>query len=315
MARFADKSQQRGIGLLTRRAAGSSGLGGGDEPVLSCFGVRSTRSHVPFASSRRVTCASRPVASAAAVFRSVQEFAGLWHQFLRCSTALLGWRWGARHRSAPLSCHRFVQFGGWRRTGAFLCGRSINTGLGSLFAGPAPAWPRRSARLPPPPPATRHHPSSRPKACPFVAGACRESSSDTPGRLAPARACRRWSRSLKGCSQGPHLRRPFQGRINPAHHPGVALADSRDPRLRTAQPFGLDPTQQRPRHRLSALAFRRLLGLGGGRRVCGSLSGRSINTRTVSCLHVQPHRLPAKARGVGGTRPAPRSRHRRMTPK
>ncbi len=49
-------------------------------------------------------------------------------------------------------------------------------------------------------------------------------------------------------------------------------------------------------------------GLRGGWRRTGAFSpGHSINTGPVPCSRVQRHRLPAKARGAGGTGPVPRS--------
>jgi hypothetical protein len=48
-------------------------------------------------------------------------------------------------------------------------------------------------------------------------------------------------------------------------------------------------------------------GFGGWRRIDAFLPERSIIMGSIPCSDVQPHRLPAKARGVGGTGPGPRS--------
>lgn len=58
--------------------------------------------------------------------------------------------------------------------------------------------------------------------------------------------------------------------------------------------------------RSALLLCHQLVGLeGGGRRAGAILLGRSIKTGPVPCSRVQPHRLHAKARGVGGTGPVP----------
>ena len=60
-------------------------------------------------------------------------------------------------------------------------------------------------------------------------------------------------------------------------------------------------------HRMPPATCHRFVGLGEWRRTGAFVHGRSINEGLVACSRVQPRRLHAKDRGVGGTGPVPRS--------
>ena len=58
-------------------------------------------------------------------------------------------------------------------------------------------------------------------------------------------------------------------------------------------------------HRLASLTCHRLVGLGGWRRAGAVSLANCISPGSIRCPRIQPHRVPAEARGVGGTGPVP----------